>query len=197
MRILGVDCGCVLARDGLAMKRFVLVLLFGLGTALGQDAVQSAAYQQACGSVDQKVEAELQPVAAKGAAVTPDAGQALLYLIEDQDEIGAACVHCGVTVRLGADGRWVGVTNGNSYAAVSLAPGVHHLCANWQSHLKKLSHREIYLMPLDVEAGKVYYMRVHVMDAFNSTVMALSLEALNEDEGKMLLEVDPRSVVKK
>ena len=64
-------------------------------------------------------------------ALTPDAGKALLYFIEDDTRFET---FAKPTVRLGFDGAWAGATHGNSFFAVSVDPGEHHLCASWQNY---------------------------------------------------------------
>jgi hypothetical protein len=70
----------------------------------------------------------------------------------------------------------VGATNGNSYFAVTVDPGAHHLCAFW-------NRKNIEVTPLTAEPGKVYYFeaQVNVESRYSIT---FGLSQLNEDEGK-------------
>jgi len=91
------------------------------------------------------------------------------------------------TVRFGMDGAWVGADNGNSYFALSVDPGVHHLCANWQSSLGRFD-KDVDLTSFTAEPGKVYYFTAYV--TFESRgVVTFSLTPTNEDEGKYRVTV--------
>ena len=60
-------------------------------------------------------------------------------------------------VRYGVDGAWVGANKGNSYFAVTVDPGVHHLCVSWQSALRQIEEEHVRMAIFTAEAGKVYY----------------------------------------
>ena len=70
----------------------------------------------------------------------------------------------------------------------------HHLCTNWQSHLKRLS-REAAFTGFTAEAGKTYYFSAHVgyESAGDSVAMTLDLQPLNPDEGQYLVASNPVS----
>ncbi len=86
------------------------------------------------------------------------------------------------TVRFGIDGAWAGANNGNSYFALTVDPGVHHLCASWQSTLETLK-KNVDLTSFTAEPGKVYYFAAQVtVNSRNSVTFGLS--QLNEDEGR-------------
>lgn len=59
-------------------------------------------------------------------------------------------------IRYGMDGVWVGANKGDSYFTVSANPGIHHLCAGWQSISGKLE-KNIGVLSFTAESGKVYY----------------------------------------
>ncbi len=170
-------------------------------SCVAQDASTTQAYKAACGAVDTKLNAD---VAQPTTMITPETGKALVYLIQRDDQTNALCLgrKCGgADVRIGMDGAWVGETKGNSFVALSVVPGQHHLCVNWQSHFKKVSHHEAYLQPLSVDSGQTSYFLIHVSagngggDA--AVPFSLSLEPVNVDEAKMLLETSPQSTLKK
>jgi len=85
------------------------------------------------------------------------------------------------TIRFGMDGAWVGANNGNSYFALTVDPGVHHLCASWQSSLGTFK-KNIDLTSFTAEAGQVYYFAAAV--AVGRDIVTFGLTPLNEDEGK-------------
>jgi hypothetical protein len=84
------------------------------------------------------------------------------------------------TVRFGIDGAWVGADFGNSYFAIDVAPGEHHLCADWQSVARK---KNVDLTSFTAEPGKVYYFSAAVT-VESKDVVTFGISQLNEDEGK-------------
>jgi hypothetical protein len=116
---------------------------------------------------------------------TPEAAKALVYMIgEGISSIGQE------TVRVGLDGAWVGANHGASYFFFSVAPGEHHVCANWQSSLERFS-KQVSLNRFTAEAGKVYYFRVRLGADYASydSISWLDLEPINSDEGQYLVSV--------
>ena len=59
------------------------------------------------------------------------------------------------------DGAWVGANNGNSYFALTVDPGEHHLCASWQSSVSR-AKKNIDVGSFTAEAGKVYYFAANI-----------------------------------
>lgn len=116
-----------------------------------------------------------------------DAGKALVYFIEDDSNFGS---FPKPTARAGIDGKWVGATHGNSYLFITVEPGVHHLCASWQTtvvvgkgHMTSAAH-------FTAEAGGVYYFEVKdkLFVGDSSSVTDMSLTPLDSDEGQVLAE---------
>jgi hypothetical protein len=89
----------------------------------------------------------------------------------------------------------MGATRANSYIAFSVDPGEHHLCTNWQSHLKRLS-QEAAFAGFTAEAGKTYYFRARIgyESDGNATSMTLDLDRVNADEGQYLVASNPASM---
>src|SRR5579862_2157911 len=81
----------------------------------------------ACGSDDVKYDVSTKKVATH--AAQPPQGKALVYFIEDDNDFGSVPKP---TTRFGLNGQWLGATHGNSYFSVTVDPGEHHVCANWQ-----------------------------------------------------------------
>ncbi|MFZ0773026.1 MAG: hypothetical protein WCA49_22570 [Candidatus Sulfotelmatobacter sp.] len=112
----------------------------------------------------------------------PEAGKALLYFIEDDSNFWS---NPKPTTRMGIDGEWVGATHGSSYFYVPVDPGVHHLCASWQTtvvlgrgHMTSAAH-------FAAEAGSVYYFVVK--DIWTRDGQSdMSLNPLDSDEGLLL-----------
>ena len=106
---------------------------------------------------------------------------------------------CDPTLRLGLDGAWVGATKADSYFAISIDPGVHHLCTN--------NGKSVGMDSFTAEAGKVYYYEANVTitatrEHFNGFAggqpvsgsgtqvdKEFNFSQVNEDEGKYRIKV--------
>jgi hypothetical protein len=165
------------------MKSAATLVLFLAASAFAQNATVAAQAPAACGPLDAKFDAQ----AFTGqSAAQAEPGKALVYVAEEftkaPGEIG------NPTLRIGVDGAWVGATRTSSYLAFTVEPGDHHLCASWQSHLKRLSKLAAFA-GFTAEPGKVYYFRERVSyaSAGRSANMTLDLEPINPDEGQYLV----------
>ncbi|WP_263355956.1 hypothetical protein [Acidicapsa ligni] len=124
----------------------------------------------------------------KGQPLPPADGTAQVVVIETS---GYIAIGQKVTARVGLDGAWVGADNGNSYLAFPVAPGEHHLCANWQSSLGRWD-KMVGLSSFTAEAGKTYYYQVKV--TLDRDFQDFSLVALNDDQGKYMVQSSKRSI---
>jgi hypothetical protein len=145
--------------------------------------VQAWALPDSCGKEDAqfKVTTEaIQPLPA------PETGKAQIVFLETEDTAGM--VLSGVITRLGVDGTWVGATKGNSYFALSVVPGQHHLCANWSADFST-EWAKTGLDTLNAKPGKVYYYRIKIRHIRTQQFEehSLDLTPVNEDEGKYLV----------
>jgi hypothetical protein len=161
------------------MKSALIFFLLA-SPAFAQTGAPPVAALSACGPADVHFDVkpdQTQPVFA------PPSGKALIYVIGDIGESG----YGWITIKVGLDGSWMGATHGNSYFSFSVAPGEHHLCANWQEKLKMYS--SLYsVASFSAEAGKIYYFRTR------ASILAgvrLDLEAVNDDEGRYQVELFP------
>jgi hypothetical protein len=69
---------------------------------------------------------------------------------------------------------------------VTVNPGVHHLCASWQSALGGIE-KNVDVASFTAEPGKVYYFAANVKVipiGDNNATYDFSLTQLNDDEGK-------------
>jgi hypothetical protein len=153
-------------------------------TAFGQ----GAPYQGACGPKEVRFDAQTAP----GQSITVEPGKALVVVNEVFNRVPGELGN--PTIRIGLDGAWMGATRANSYISFLVEPGEHHLCTNWQSHLKRLS-REAAFTSFTAEAGKTYYFsaRVGYQSAGDAVAMTLDLQPLNPDEGQYLVASNPAS----
>lgn len=150
---------------------FALTLLFGASSS-------ARPLPGSCGSATVKFEVKTR----KGPAppAVPPAGKAQVVLLENENEMIGPFMH--VTVRFAMDGSWIGADKGNSYFTVDVAPGKHHLCANWQSAMRRFK-KNVDLTSFSAEPGKVYYFAAAVT-VESQYVVNFDLSQLNEDEGE-------------
>ena len=165
---------------------FTLTVVLALSAFV--QAQSPGASQGACGPKEVRFDA----VTASGTPMAVESGKALVYVSEVFKKVPGEWGN--PTIRIGLDGAWMGATRANSYVAFSVDPGEHHLCTNWQSHLKRLS-REAAFAGFTAEAGKTYYFRVRVgyQTVGTATTMTLDLDAVNPDEGQYLAASNPAS----
>src|ERR1700722_19908872 len=62
--------------------------------------------------------------------IPTESGKAMVYFIHDD---GSGVGGGSPTMRYAVDGSWAGANQGESWFAVVVAPGEHHLCATLQS----------------------------------------------------------------
>jgi len=158
----------------------------------------------ACGS--NKIDFNVKTEKDQPAPAAPEAGKAQIVFIESIEKpfgCRAIAVSCNPTVRFGADGDWVGAAKGNSYFAISVDPGVHHLCTT--------AGKDVGMDSFTAVAGKVYYYEAKVTikatseryDGFaGSKAMSgsgtqidrqFNFSQVNEDEGKYRIKISELS----
>jgi len=142
----------------------------------------------ACG--DDKTQFDVKTAKNPPAPAAPDAGKAQIIFIEAMDK-NLACWSCGTpTSRYGIDGNWVGANQGNSYFAVEVDPGEHHLCTGWQSAFGRLKQM-VGMADFVAEAGKTYYFEAKVKikehtygDSSSEVDRDLNFVQVSDDEGR-------------
>lgn len=177
------------------MRLRLSVALAGLvvgGSLLQVARAGATVLPDACG--DDKVKFNVSREKGQPAPASPGDGKAQIVFVEEIDK-NAPCLGCSITTRIGVDGAWVGANQGNSYFAVALAPGEHHMCTDWQSTFGMLKAK-IGLTSFTAEAGKTYYYKIKVtlkQLGENSVDRELGLEPISEDEGKYGIKAFPLS----
>lgn len=127
----------------------------------------------------------------------PETGKALVFFLQDDLQFQGGI---RPTTRFGIDGKWVGATHANSYFYVSLGPGGHDICANWQSvHFPGsiVPKRSTAAAHLTAEDGKTYYFRARDItkmdhsggehDTEYVTQAEIVLEPLDPDEAQVIM----------
>jgi len=177
------------------MRTALVVILFAVST-FAQDQSAIAAAESACGP--KEVEFHIKTDTSHPPTFQPDAGKALVFVVEDQKFKAIR----DVTTRVGLDGTWVGANHGNSYLLFSVEPGEHHLCADWTSGFLP-GGRLVTLANFTAEPANVYFFRVRTSGGPASYIdgrglqsdheAAIDLEQVNSDEGKLLVVSSPLS----
>ena len=136
----------------------------------------------ACG--DDKVKFDVSAQKTQPAPAPPAEGKAQIVFIENENHMLGPFMYA--TVRFGLDGAWAGANNNNSYFAVTVDPGIHHLCANWQSALPMIK-KYIDVASFNAEPGKVYYFAANVIvtpTGGNNVNYDFNLSQLDDDAGQ-------------
>jgi hypothetical protein len=164
--------------------RSVLISLVFAATLFAQD--KPAVVAAACGNKD--IQFDVKKDGSQHLLVQPDPGKARIYFVQDFGQ--TQCFgHCGITVRVGLSGVWVGANEDNSYFSVSVEPGEHHLCATPQAwNLKRL----VGLAHFTAEAGKTYYFRTRLFGEQNQQL--IDLTPIDSDQAGYLITSYPLSV---
>ena len=165
------------------MKAVVAFLFFAASiSATAQTA--DAMYKQACGP--KSASFQLQHVQGNPPA-QPEPGKALVYFIQKQSGIN-------FMTRIGLDGAWAGVIEGDSYIFASVEPGEHHVCAATMGRKNPIAE----LIHFKAEPGKVYYYLVRgtAVDAKYGTFFSMPIDPADRDEALYLIASDPITVSK-
>ena len=165
------------------MRRALILLVF-TATLVAQD--KPAVVAAACGSKD--IQFDVKKDGAQHSLAQPEAGKARVYFVQDFGQ--TQCFgHCGITVRMGLNGSWVGANEDNSYFSILVDPGEHHLCATPQSwNLKRL----VGLAHFTAEPGKTYYFRTRLFGEQNQQL--IDLLPIDSDLATYLITSYPMSV---
>jgi len=143
-----------------AMKSRLVLLLLCASLLAAVQARAKTILPDACGDDNIRFDVKVKALAEgkpNPAPAPPEAGKAQIIFIENLDTNGA--FFTTPTTRFGVDGKWVGANRGNSYFVVTVDPGLHHVCANWQSGTDNEA-RQVGIEKFAAEAGKVYYYQV-------------------------------------
>ena len=169
------------------MKAFAVVLLFGTFVF----AQNSSSINEAPGCGAASVKFDVKADKSQHALLTPPPDQAVMYFVEDDSEFESTPKP---TTRIGVDGTWVGANHGNSYFSFTVTPGVHHLCASWQSLTIIGAHDTSAAAHFTAEAGQVYYFRVKNKWLREHAATHVDLSPVDSDEGQLLASRRPLSV---
>jgi hypothetical protein len=159
---------------------------------------RSTVLPDSCG--DGKTQFKVKTEKTTSAPALADGSKALVVFTEAIDKGGGGfCIGCNFTVRFGIDGAWVGANRGNSFFAVPIEAGEHHLCANWQSVIKSLNSN-VAMKQFTAVAGQVYYFEAAIkgvpgvvsgtgQNVITDTSWIFALSELNQDDGKYRVKI--------
>jgi hypothetical protein len=184
-------------------KLAVLLLCVSLFPAVQVQAKDKTILPDACG--DDKVKFDVTTQKNQPQPAPPAAGKAQIVFLETEDKPWG-CLGCAIpTSRVGLDGTWVGANKNNSYFVLDVDPGVHHLCADFQSVFGR-TRQKAGLTSLTAEAGKVYYFEaketitVHRYGtgpgSSSERDIDLAFGQLSEDDGKYRLKISALATAK-
>jgi hypothetical protein len=163
------------------MKKELSVLFLGLAL-LSAVRAWSTVLPDACG--DDKMKFDVNAGKSKTPPAPPEGGKAQIVFIENENRMIGPFMYA--TIRYGLDGAWAGANKNNSYFAVLVDPGVHHLCVSWQSALPSLK-KSIDTASFTAEPGKTYYFAANVRVipvGENNATFDFDLSQLDDDAGK-------------
>jgi len=159
-----------------------ITLTFTISFAFAQ--APPAASPAACGPENVSFKVKLDQ--SQHALAQPDPGKARVYFFHDA---GTSVTLGYPTVKMAMDRTWVGANHGNSYFALSVEPGEHHVCVTLQSSLVA---QRVELEHFTAEPEKVYYYRTRLV--MSRSVELLQLDPIDSDQGKYLVAAFPLSV---
>jgi hypothetical protein len=171
------------------MKTTLSLFLFCLVLAPAAQS-RAATLPGSCGK--DSVKFDVAAKKSKSKLPSPAAGKAQIILLENENQMIGPFMHA--TVRFGMDGAWVGADNGNSYFVLEVTPGLHHLCASWQSAFHQFK-KDVDLTSFTAEPGKNYYFSANVTVASKEEVL-FDLSQLNDDKGQYRAELAKLAVSK-
>ena len=156
------------------MKTVLMILLFA-SSAFAQNAPSATGTAAApgCGPADFS-----HPV------TQPEPGKALVYFLQD-DKVFVSRPR--PTVKWGMDGNWVGATQADNYFYLSVDPGEHHLCTEWESAMLINASRQSAAAHFTAEAGQIYYFRAQDFYGRESGAANMKLGPVDSDEAQLLM----------
>jgi hypothetical protein len=179
------------------MKTAIAFLCLGVAALTQQTQLFSQQIEQnklasACGSADVDYKVSLDRT--QHGPMIPEAGKALVYFIHEAGIQYEKLTFAYPTTKYGMDGNWVGADHGDSWFAIAVTPGEHHVCTTLQS---SFVDQRVELTHFTAEAGKSYYFRTRLLTS--RSIELLELQPIDSDEAGYLFSEYPmaRSTPKK
>lgn len=166
------------------MRKLVLVVLSLCLPVFGQSQSVDLRKTAGCGPAEMKF--SVKTGQGQSDVAKPEAGKALVYVIEEERPPANVTMIGHVTTRVGLDGNWVGANHGNSYFSFPVAPGKHRVCTDWQSLLKS-AQKLNGAADLAAKEGMTYFFRVQVRAQHEEHPAEVRLEPVDEAQGLLLI----------
>jgi Protein of unknown function (DUF2846) len=165
------------------MKTALVILLFA-SSAFAQTAPAptGTAAAPGCGPADFSF--EVKSDGSSHPVSQPKTGKALVYFMQD-DKVFESRPR--PTVKWGVDGNWVGATQANTYFYISVDPGEHHLCSEWQTAVIVTAGHQAAAAHFTAEAGQVYYFRAQDFFWKDTNAANVKLGPVDSDEAQLLM----------
>jgi hypothetical protein len=165
------------------MKTFLALLLVTFASAaFAQSAPPQTVTAPGCGPDNTKFDVTSDK--SKHPFAQPDPGKALIYFLQDDSSFES---RPRPTTRFGLNGKWIGATQANSYFYVSVDPGEHHLCAEWQNFVGFTSGPKSGAAHFTAEAGRAYFYVVNDQYIREHGPAGMKMELLDSDQGQLML----------
>ncbi len=141
-----------------------------------------------CG--DAKTTFHISKMKSDGTVPPPAAGKAMLVFEYPVIWTGVHLGTGGGDLRVGMDGTWLGTAKSDSYFAVEVDPGEHHLCVTEAGVLGGVKKDGIGLASVNAEPGKTYFyqykLTFQVLD--EATTRSSSFAVTDEDDGRFQIK---------
>jgi hypothetical protein len=165
------------------MKAALMILLFASST-VAQNTPPATGNAAAPGCRPTDFKFEVKSSDSSHPVTQPEPGKALVYFLQD-DKVFESRPR--PTVKWGIDGDWVGATQSNTYFYISIDPGEHHLCSEWQTAVIVTAGHQASAAHFTAEAGQVYYFRAQDFYWRDSGAAFIKLGPVDSDEAQVLM----------
>jgi len=164
------------------MKIALPVLLFCFATAAFAQTPAGTAVSPGCG--DSNIKFDVKTDRGQHPFSTPGPGKALVFFLQDDSRFFA---NPRPTTRFALDRTWLGATQSNAYFYVSVDPGEHHLCADWQGAVVSPLALRARALHFTAQAGNSYFFIVRNRWDKVNLYGYMKLKSLDGDEAQLLM----------
>ena len=159
-----------------------LVLLTTCSAAVAQTPPVDQATAPGCGKVEIKFDVKTD--ASQHPFPKPDPGKALIFVLQDDTNFLS---RPRPTTRFSLDGTWMGATHSSSYFYITIDPGEHHLCAEWQSFVGVTTGQTSAAAGFTAAPGGSYFFVVRNHAREENIPAGMKLRPLDPDEAQLLM----------
>jgi hypothetical protein len=166
------------------MKTFLVVLLLAIPSiAFAQSQPVEIATAPGCGTSSTKF--DVKTSSSQHPFAKPAPGKALVYFLQDDAYFQSVP---RPTTRFGLDANWIGATHSNSYFYVSVDPGEHHICADWQSFVGLyVAHKSAAAHLTAVEGQSYFFLVKNFFSSKENLPAVMKMSPLDSDEAQLLM----------